>query len=92
MWGLAVKSAVCATLLLLSSLAHAEPVHHCTSTAMEQAKKLLVFHAGADHGIKINQSVQKRAPIPNPANRKQSFDVLEVWGYIYKLDPQVFLG
>ena len=84
MWGLAVKSAVCATLLLLSSLAHAEPVHHCASTAMEQAKKLLVFHAGADKGIKINQSVKKRASIPNPANRKQSFDVLEVWGYIYK--------
>lgn len=51
---------------------------------MEHAKKLLVFHAGADNGIKINQSVKKRAPIPNPANRKQRFDVLEVWGYIYK--------
>jgi hypothetical protein len=84
MWGLAVKSALCATLLFLSSLAHAEPVHHCASTAMEQAKKLLVFHAGSDNRIEIDKSVKKLVPIRNPANKKQLLDVLEVWGYIYK--------
>jgi hypothetical protein len=84
MWGLAVKSVVCAILVFLSSLAHAGPGHHCASTAMEQAKKLLVFHAGSDNRIEINQSVKKLAPIQNPANKKQRLDVLEVWGSIYK--------
>jgi hypothetical protein len=81
---LAIKSTVCAILLMLSGLAHAEPAHHCTSTAMEQAKKLLVFHAGSDNRIEINKSVKKLVPIRNPANKKQLLDVLEVWGYIYK--------
>jgi hypothetical protein len=81
---LAVKSMVCTILLFLGCLAHAEPVHHCTSTAMEQAKRLLVFHAGSDNHIGINKPVKKLAPIRNPANKKQLLDVLEVWGYIYK--------
>ena len=86
MCGLAVKSAICAILLFLSSLAHAEPAHHCASTAMEQAKKLLVFHAGSDNRIAIDdkKSVKKLVPIRNPANKKQRLDVLEVWGSIYK--------
>ena len=84
MWRLAVTSAICAILLFLSGLAHAEPAHHCTSTAMEHAKKLLVFHAGSDNRIGINESVKKLVPIRNPANKKQLLDVLEVWGSIYK--------
>jgi hypothetical protein len=52
---------------------------------MEQAKKLLVFHAGSDNLIDIDkESVKKLVPIHNPANTKQLFDVLEVWGTIYK--------
>jgi hypothetical protein len=68
----------------MSSLAYAKPEHHCTGAAMEQAKKLLVFHAGSDNRIEVNNSVKNLAPIRNPANKKQLFDVLEVWGYIYK--------
>jgi hypothetical protein len=84
MRGSAVKSATCATLLFLSSLAYAEPAHHCSSAATEQAKKLLAFHFGPDNRIEIDKSVKELAPIHNPANKKQLFDVLEVWGYIYK--------
>ena len=80
----AVKSATCAILLFLSSLAYAEPAHHCSSAAMEQAKKLLTFHFGSDNRIEIAKSVKELVPIHNPANQKQLFDVLEVWGYIYK--------
>ena len=80
----AVKSVLGAILLFLYSLAYAEPAYHCSSAAMEQAKKLLAFHAGQDKRIEIDKSVKKLAPIPNPANKKQLFDVLEVWGYIYK--------
>jgi len=84
MWGSVVKSATYAMLLLLSSLAYAEPAHHCSSAATAQAKKLLAFHIGSDNRIEIDKSVKELAPIHNPANQKQLFDVLEVWGYLYK--------
>jgi len=84
MGGSAVKSTTCAMLLLLSSLAYAQPAHHCSNAAMEQAKKLLAFHFGPDNRIELDKSVKKLAPIRNPANKKQLLDVLEVWGYIYK--------
>jgi hypothetical protein len=56
----------------------------CSGDATEQAKKLLAFHFGADNRIEVADSVKKLPPLRNPANKKQSFDVLEVWGYIYK--------
>ena len=84
MSGSAVKSVTYAVLLFLSGLAYAEPAHHCSSAATEQAKKLLAFHFGSDNRIEIDKSVKELAPIHNPANQKQLFDVLEVWGYIYK--------
>jgi hypothetical protein len=82
--GSAVTSATCAILLVLSSLAYAQPAHHCSSAATEQAKKLLAFHFGPDNRIEIAKAVKELAPIHNPANKKQLLDVLEVWGYIYK--------
>ena len=51
---------------------------------MVQAKKLLTFHFGPDNRIAIDKSIKVLAPLRNPANKKQLFDVLEVWGYIYK--------
>jgi hypothetical protein len=81
---LTVKSTICVILLLLSSLAYAEPAHHCSGAAIEQAKKLLAFHFGADDRIEIKESVKKLPSLYNPAHKKQLFDVLEVWGYIYK--------
>jgi hypothetical protein len=84
MRGAVVRSATCAILLFLSSLAYAKPVHHCSSAATEQAKKLLAFHFGPDKRIEIEESVKELPPIHNPANRKQLLDVLEVWGSIYK--------
>lgn len=71
-------------LLSLNQLAYAETAHRCSSTAAEQAKKLLEFHFGPDQRIEIDKSVKKLASIRNPANRKQLLDVLEVWGYIHK--------
>lgn len=82
--GLATRVATCVILLFLSGLARAEPAHQCSSAATQQAKKLLEFHFGPDNRIEIDKSVKKLAPIHNPANRKQLFDVLEVWGYVYK--------
>ena len=56
----------------------------CADEARQQARKLLVFHAGADDRIEIDPSVKTLPPMRNPANRAQRFDVLEVWGRIYK--------
>ena len=32
----------------------------------------------------IDSAVKSLAPIRNPANRTQRFDVLELWGHVYK--------
>jgi hypothetical protein len=78
------KGGLCALLLIMSDLAYGQPQHQCSSAAAQQAKKLLAFHFGQDDRIEIDKSVKRLAPIHNPANNKQLFDVLEVWGYIYK--------
>lgn len=55
----------------------------CAAHALMQAEKLLEFHFGADDRISIDQKVHPVSPIKNPAG-KGKYDVLEVWGYIYK--------
>jgi len=67
------------------------PPHRCSTAAIEQAQKLLTFHFGPDGRIEIDKSVKVLAPIRNPANRAQRFDVLEVWGHIYKGDYRMRL-
>jgi hypothetical protein len=67
-----------------STPAWAQTAHRCAPAAREQAQKLLAFHVGGDGRIEIDQAVRTRLSIPNPANRLQRFDVLEVWGRIYK--------
>jgi hypothetical protein len=64
--------------------ASAQTMHRCAPAAREQAQKLLAFHVGGDERIEIDRSVRTLASIRNPANRLQRFDVLEVWGRIYK--------
>ena len=71
-------------LVLGSGLARAEDAHRCAAAAGKQALQLLRFHAGNDERIEIDRSVKVMAPIRNPADKRQAFDVLEVWGYIYK--------
>lgn len=69
-----------------SSSAPAQKTHRCATAALAQAPKLLAFHFGADSRIEIDKSVKVLAPIRNPANSAQRFDVLEVFGHIYKGD------
>jgi hypothetical protein len=64
--------------------AWAQTAHRCAPAAREQAQKLLTFHAGGDDRIEIDKAVRTLLPMRNPANRLQRFDVLEVWGRIYK--------
>jgi hypothetical protein len=69
-----------------SSSASAQKPHRCATAALAQAPKLLAFHFGPDSRIEIDTSAKALAPIRNPANSAQRFDVLEVWGHIYKGD------
>ena len=71
-------------MLLLSTPALAAQPYHCSADAVTRAKKLLALHFGEDARIEIDQSVSTLKPIKNPADQSQLFDVLEVWGYIYK--------
>lgn len=87
----AVKSACCALLLLLSACGHAQQPHRCAGEALKQAKALLMFHAGADVNVGIDDEVKVLAPLRNPVNRNQFFDVLEVRGHVYRANYQMRL-
>ena len=84
--GLGTAIALLVTTAVMPSSTSAQPAHRCAGPALEQARKLLVFHVGPDDRIEIDKSVKTVAPIRNPSNRAQRFDVLEVWGHIYKGD------
>ncbi|MGE3177889.1 MAG: hypothetical protein AB7O32_10505 [Vicinamibacterales bacterium] len=68
----------------LHGTAAAQSPHRCAGTASEQAARLLAFHLGSSDRIEIAPAVKTLAPIRNPADRRQRFDVLEVWGYVEK--------
>ncbi|MGZ5043495.1 MAG: hypothetical protein ACXV8P_01780 [Methylobacter sp.] len=78
-----MKHALLVLLLVTSTFASAEPLHHCSKDALIQAKKLLDFHFGLDDRTEINEHVVVLKPIKNPAG-KGKFDVLEIYGHIYK--------
>lgn len=74
---------IACTLLGIASIASAKSPE-CTASAIEQARKLLNFHADGDDRIEIDKAVKELPSLKNPANEQQRFQVLEVWGYIYK--------
>lgn len=78
-----IKYALLVLCLVTSSFAFAKPSHHCSKDAAAQAKKLLDFHFGLDDRTEIEEHVTVLKPIKNPAG-KGLFDVLEVYGHIYK--------
>ena len=75
------------TLLLAGAVSltgHALAAPPCAASAISQAEKLLRFHADGDDRIYIAPQARALAPLTNPADRRQKFQVLEVWGHIYK--------
>lgn len=58
--------------------------HPCSAEAVDRAKKLLAFHNGPDDRATVDKTVKQLPSIRNPQDPKQKFDVLEIWGYIYK--------
>ncbi len=78
-----MKAFVCCTLLLLLSLT-ASAEHRCANDAKAQAKKLLALHTDDDDRLEVDDTTMTLAPLKNPSNAKQKFDVIEVTGYVYK--------
>jgi hypothetical protein len=77
------------TLLLVTSLSFSVATFaapQCYAEALIQAKKLLSFHSDDDERVEIlaDENVKELPSMRNPANKKQKFQVLEVYGYIYK--------
>ena len=56
----------------------------CAADALIQAQKLLEFHTDGDDRAKVSGPAKPLPSIVNPANKQQRFEVLEVWGYVYK--------
>lgn len=80
-----IRSAVAIAIWLAASgLASASSPQCSDADAIDQARKLLVFHFGEDERIEIDSSVEELMPIANPANEAEQFKVLEVWGFIYR--------
>ena len=79
---------ILAVLMSLATLPAAAAVQpssaQCAAQAVTQAGKLLAFHFGSDERAEVPGPAKPLPSIVNPANAKQRFDVLEVWGYIYK--------
>ncbi|MBI3533484.1 MAG: hypothetical protein HY068_13635 [Burkholderiales bacterium] len=74
---------IACALLALAGPSYAKPPE-CAAPAIEQARKLLSFHSDGDDRIEIDKAVKELPSLKNPANEQQRFQVLEVWGYIYK--------
>jgi len=56
----------------------------CAAGAKDRANKLLNFHSGPDDRLMIDKTAKELPSMRNPEDPKQRFEVLEVWGYIYK--------
>lgn len=78
-----LAAAVFSLSMASAGVARAAP-HPCAQDAVAQALKLLKFHVDGDTRAEVDDDVKVLHPFKNPANPKQKFDVLEVWGSVYK--------
>jgi hypothetical protein len=77
-----------AILLLLSTGVATAQTHHCAKDAAEKAMSLLKLHFDQAEKLEnagIDDQVRVLAPI-KALKGNGKFDVLEVWGHIYKAD------
>ena len=81
---IATGAATAAIAFVAVGAAQGQATHRCAEPATGQARKLLAFHLGSDERIEIDRDVKRLPALRNPANRRQLFDVLEVWGSVYK--------
>jgi hypothetical protein len=59
-------------------------IPRCGDQARKDAFNLLKFHVNNDVRAELADGVTQLPSVANPAKKKQKFDVIEVWGYVYK--------
>lgn len=79
-----MKTFFLAASLLFASTAGLAADPSCAAAAQKQAHKLLIWHSDGDDRVFVEPSARALAPLANPANKRQSFAVLEVMGHIHK--------
>lgn len=80
-----IPKALAAFLVMVCTLGQAHAATHaCAADATRRATKLLAFHLDGEDTGHVSDEVKQLPSLKNPASRKQSFDVLEVWGSFYK--------
>lgn len=80
----AIITAVLITLPFHIQAAQQKSAMTCKAQAVTEAKKLLAFYRDNDDRADIDNNVTPLARMRNPENRAHYFDVLQVWGTIYK--------
>jgi hypothetical protein len=89
----AVRWLTVATLLLMLGVVAAQAqAHSCSADAVEKATLLLRFHGGVAAGdpAAVEKDVKVLPPI-KALKGNGRFDVLEVWGHIYKANYRMRL-
>lgn len=74
------------TSLIISLSANASAAHPCAQDAIRRAGKLLALHTDGDQAGSVAKTTAVLAPVRNPANSQQKFDVIAVSGYVYKAE------
>lgn len=86
-----MKSTILAALLLAAAGSAPAFAHPCDGDAQERAAALLRFHfEEPDAEVGIDERV-KQLPSLKALAGSGKFDVLEVWGYIYKAEYRMRL-
>jgi hypothetical protein len=59
--------------------------HRCAGDALKRGEALLKFHLpDSGHPFGFSKAVERLTPLQNPAAPNQEFDVLQIWGFVYK--------
>lgn len=61
-------------------------VHACAADAVTRGKALLALHFGGEEPAQSVSTTVKVLPPLKALKGKGSFDVLEVWGFVYKAE------
>ncbi|MGL4968018.1 MAG: hypothetical protein ACRC67_42770 [Inquilinus sp.] len=77
---------VVAAALLAAGPAWAQAIHPCAGDAVEHARKLLAFHFDDDTPDMTVDDAVKPVGTVKALRGEGRFDVLEVWGFIYKAE------
>ncbi|MGF6228053.1 hypothetical protein QFZ27_002008 [Inquilinus ginsengisoli] len=81
-----IAAATAVVAALLAGPAQAQTPHPCAGDAVEHARKLLAFHFDEDTpDVSVDDAVKSVGTV-KALRGEGRFDVLEVWGFIYKAE------